>query len=460
MSILNQQNQQHMKTTKRILCLLLLMALNQLAYSQKSRTKVDSTERENTSSSNAPDEEKCPPCRTQQEIIWDFQTGKITEPRCLQKGTNVPIKIRGINRTLYNVVIDDKFKTFDLELPGVLDFEKKQQEAQQNIAASNSVASVMKLDKNGDQKKATDALAQFLLNSKKVIDCGACLQAILQKDIGYDKAQEQLNICTGGKSEDSLRVHLKRLYKNIEEVQTSIMLNSDDPFLIQQLNTALNSTDISKAIEDIMTLYTKITSQKTFEYTTTLPIKEAYELDLELKAISKPNTKVTSSSVNLTYAIKGIKISISPGLFVNYFPGARTCYKEDFELNGMPTDSVVIRSTFDDNSLLPSIGALIHVSFFGCKDHDFALSAGVSTHFTTGDMRWHIGTSWLIGKQRRFVLSAGLSIGQNIQEIDQQYQLDTPYPKAALEGKAITQEVAHVGGYLGVFYNIPAPPKS
>lgn len=435
-----------MKATKKILCLLLVMVLQQLAYSQ------------------------CPPSKIEQEIIWDFQTGEITEPCCLQKGIRLPIRVININRNLYGIVINEKFRTFDVQLPGILNFAKEQQQVQQNIASattqdqgntstgdsSDSTPSVT----NATAEQATDSLAQLLLNSKKIIDCGACLEAILQKDIGYATAQNQLASCTEGKTETQVRAALTKIQQSILQEQNFILLESSNPLVLQQLSTALKATDISKAIEDIMTLYTKISNPKTFEFYTILPIKEAYELDLELKVTSKTETTMAPPPVNLTYAIRGIKISISPGLFVNYFPGARTYHKEDFQLNNLPTDSVTIQSTFDDNSLLPSIGALIHVSFLGCKNHDIAISTGASTHLSSGDMRWHIGTSLLLGKQRRFVLSAGLTIGQNIQELNQSYQLKAPYPTAALEDKTITQEVAHIGCYLGVFYNIPAPPKS
>lgn len=434
--------------------MLLLLTLQQLAYSQKGKNST----------------KNCPPCRTQQEIIWDFQTGKITEPCCLQKGINLPIKVVGINRTLYGIVINEKFRTFDVQIPSILNFAKEQQQVQQNIATAtaqnqgnrsigDSSDSLPKIT-NTPPQQAADSLAQLLLNSKKIIDCGACLEAILQKDIGYATAQDQLALCTEGKTEAQVRAALTNIQQSIQQEQNFILIESSNPIVLQQLSTALKSTDISKAIEDIMTLYTKITNPKTFEFYTILPIQEAYELNLELKVTSKTETTVAPPPVNLTYAIRGIKISISPGLFVNYFPGARTYYKEDFQLNNLPTDSVTLQSSFDDNSLLPSIGALIHVSFLGCKNHDIAISTGASTHLSSGDMRWHIGTSLLLGKQRRFVLSAGLSLGQNIQELNQSYQLNTPYPTAALEDKTITQEVAHIGAYLGVFYNIPAPPKS
>lgn len=412
-----------MKITTNGICFFIILLINSQAFSQKQEHSA----KDNTSKG----------------IVWDFSTGKITEPCCIAKGKNIPIKIINVNRNIFDVVIDPQFLKFSSEPLEILDFEKMKanvSRAQAQLADRRS-----SFDENAQAKALGDLnnLGTALNNFEKVINCGQCLSHILNQNLSFIEAKAAKVKCT-----ESL---------GLDEYISKRTLGSR---YLQIIQTEVLDFELAEAIQNIELIYDKISDSKTFEVSTTVPIQEAYQLALKLSVTPKKKEEQHGEERNLVYPINGIKISFSPGFFINHFPGAQNYYLKDYQLNGNPTDSVTIKSTFDDKSLIPSIGALIHVSFFGCSDVDFALSAGASTRLETGSMRWHLGTSLLLGKQKRFVLSVGATLGQGISELNQSYEIDRPYQKSTIQNQTITSDVPHVGWFIGFSYNLPAKPKA
>ncbi|MFK7799464.1 MAG: hypothetical protein AB8E82_18580, partial [Aureispira sp.] len=403
-----------------------------------------------------------------QKIEWDFQTEPPSDKLpCVKKGDHLLINITNINRTLFDITIDKEFKKFDATLPEILNFEQAKQVLQTETASSmvdNTIAA------NGITRGGTDSLEQeeqarkslimLLISSQKIIDCGLCLEEALKNSSTHDIAQKRKEMCLQNKPITTVRSELDASYQAILRGEAFVRSNTKDLATVKHLNEAIKAVDLQKAIEDIITLYYTISDPKTFEFSTTLPIEEAYRLDLKLNITPKEGVNKDGAVLPLHLPIKGVKISVSPGLFFNYFPSAKTTYLEDYQSNGVATDSVLIRTAFDNKSLIPSAGALIHVSFFGCKSIDLAVSAGASTRIESGEMRWHLGGSVILGKARRLVLSVGATLGTSVQELNPNYTLERPYLRADLQDKTIHQEVPQIGAFLGITYNLPIKTKS
>lgn len=429
-----------------LLVVLALMGLQNSAWSQKDKSKC--TKMKDSSP----------------EIIWDFSTGKLTEPCCIKKGQNLPIIITNVNRTLFDITIGKEFKKFDATLPDILNFEQVKQVLQAETASSMvdqtvsaSAFTNATTDSLQKEEQAKNSLIAVLISSQKIIDCGICLEEALKNSSTYEVAQERKKMCLQGKSINAVRSKLDSSYQAILQNESFVRTNSKDLTTVKHLNEAVDAADLQKAIEDIVTLYYTLSDPKTFEFSTTLPIEEAYELVLNLDVSPKKGVNKDGDSRPLHLPIKGLKLSISPGFFVNYFPGAELYYPADHPTS---PDSVFIRTAFDPQTLTPSTGALIHVSFLGCKNLDWAISTGASFLVESTQMRWHLGGSMLLGKQRRLVISLGASLGTGIPSLHPSYSKDRAYSKANLEGKTLLQKTPQLGAFLGITYNLPIKTNS
>ncbi|BDS09807.1 hypothetical protein [Aureispira anguillae] len=404
-------------------------------------------------------------------IIWDFsKTGsdQLDEPCCLKKGKNVKIHIININRNAYEISINKQLKSYHTTRPEILDIEKMKTDAAVASKVSGNAHQGIK-DRKGVNPDPIDNLTTAIQELQKYLACATCFNDILNSNVGHQQAEKDRDACMQqnlGKSysKADIGANMSMAFNNIKIAHGNLPplpagASVEDKVDLAKLETSytalMTNSNSLKAINDITTLYEQVSNPRNYSFFTTIPLESASELVLDLEAKPKQGLNLQPEKLPLVYAIKGVKISFSPSLFFNHFPGAKTYTLKDYKLNNQATDSITIHSSFDDKSLIPSIGALVHVSFGGCSDLDFAISAGISTQVETGSMRWHLGNSFILGKKRRFVLSTGISLGQGINELDEKYETDKPYPTAVLKDQNLLKPTAHLGWFLGISYNIP-----
>ncbi len=158
---------------------------------------------------------------------------------------------------------------------------------------------------------------------------------------------------------------------------------------------------------------------------------------------------ITSFSDTLSLNTNGgIKIDFSGGIFFNLFLNDRT-YHYDSSKSAKGMTRIV-----QDNPtahFLPSVGALMHVYCRKCCDVNWAGSFGISSNGT--DLSYYLGGSLLYGKNRRFVISAGIA-GKQISILNGAYQTGVDIPNANKLAQIPTTTAFRIGAFLSVSYNL------
>ncbi|MFY7936977.1 MAG: hypothetical protein ACOVOQ_06365 [Flavobacterium sp.] len=108
-------------------------------------------------------------------------------------------------------------------------------------------------------------------------------------------------------------------------------------------------------------------------------------------------------------SINGVKIDFSTGLFLNFGGNNfrdQTYRYEDIEDN---TDQQKIIRNDSKNVIFPSVGTLMHVYKRTASDFNVGLTFGLSTK-DFEKLNYHFGGSLILGSNKRFILSSGVTL--------------------------------------------------
>ena len=221
----------------------------------------------------------------------------------------------------------------------------------------------------------------------------------------------------------------------------------------------IESDEFLQIIEDIFTLETAINNEDNFTVVSGPLQMQGDFANFKVSAIPRKVNAllpiVTGKTTNFDIpTVGGWKADFSVGPTMAFGDGAKD---ELFFLEpGAGDTTVTLISTENKNVIRPGLAALMH--FYTRKGRDRALgfAFGVGAEFKTiddPDLSLYLGGSWVLGKSRKVMVSAGFSF-LRVDRLQSQYEVDQVFAKDVINLDAVTSKVFKTAPFISVSYNI------
>ncbi len=227
----------------------------------------------------------------------------------------------------------------------------------------------------------------------------------------------------------------------------------------RKLNEKLSDFDKAKVGTAIETNYTKVKTsriEKTFFQTTKYSTDEVL-LDVTVK---KKQDVVCLKEVN-NFPVKaivkgGVKIDFSTGFVFNMsqkkFFDQSFRYDSVYRSSGLIADSVSIRRNTNNNVVMPSLGAFLHVYTRTPKDINFGGMVGASLG-TDQRAYTHFGACLLIGKSDRLIIGGGISVAK-AKMLSGSYYEGQIIRRPLAPTEIPREDVTRIGGFASITWNL------
>lgn len=205
----------------------------------------------------------------------------------------------------------------------------------------------------------------------------------------------------------------------------------------------------------ILTNNYELINENNFSYTSDTIVVKKDELKLNIRikaakalACAGPERLV----IEQTYrTVGGWKVDFSTGIFVNV--GNEDFLGREIQYKSAPDSTISIESKDGGDRALLSIGALMHVYRRSGNNINWAISPGLSTSTAFDGLNFHLGGSFLYGKEDRLVLTIGLTLRES-RILDRNYSFGKVYQKSELPETPPTIKVfPKPGGVVSLTYN-------
>ena len=206
--------------------------------------------------------------------------------------------------------------------------------------------------------------------------------------------------------------------------------------------------------------YEKI-NPKNFEYISPSLRAGGDQLEMTVSITDKDatqnNCSLNTNRLNGSYLydVYGFKVDFSTGLFANM---GSDIFDQTYRLDSIPGDKKnnVIHKNDNKNTIVPSLGALMHIY------HKFKNGPGLGGNFGLSitnqtKLNYHAGVSFLFGNQQRIILSGGVVLTQ-AQLISDQYKVDAPVDKSVTS--IPTSSFFRWGSFISLTWNLTSSQKS
>jgi hypothetical protein len=244
--------------------------------------------------------------------------------------------------------------------------------------------------------------------------------------------------------------------KKVEELNKAI---KDIKENTAKLLKEIEKFDASDCATDIVNTYNTFTDLEfNFSILKTIP-KKADEMifSVDIKRKSDKTCRAGETSFDIPVIVcGGVKIDFSTGIVFNigktYFFDQKYRFDSVYRSDNKLADSVQIKLNKNNNVVIPSLGAFMHIYSRNSTDLNIGGMLGVSVG-TDERLYYHVGGSIFIGKEERVVINFGAS-GSKSKRLDGQYKVDQILKRDLSPAAISTEDPFRVGFFVGLSYNL------
>jgi hypothetical protein len=232
--------------------------------------------------------------------------------------------------------------------------------------------------------------------------------------------------------------------------------------IIEQLKSYkknLEKIENSKIIEKISGLINKF-QKKNFERSVLKPTVESDEIQFTVKIdpLDKNNDEVHQKIVG------PVRVRVKRGWTINFSTGVLfhiNAHNHTYRLDDVEGDStkVIIRENKDNKSITPAVSALMHIYPRSVRSVKWGgITFGIGTN-DTEKISYYIGTSYMFGFKRRFIVNAGLVVTK-IDNLKSGYEIGQQLDKNEnIEPGNLVQNSFRPRFFIGFTYNLTQEKK-
>jgi hypothetical protein len=284
---------------------------------------------------------------------------------------------------------------------------------------------------------------QDVLNKKSTL--------MIEFDLAYLNFKEYL---TEFKKDKKL-VELQKQENDLPTEMNDLVKSVEDKKMFE---TSFNKDNgYNKLVEKIKTMIFRLKNETITDIyfaDQILPKKDQIQINVEYKEANpnRPNGGfVIPKKYPYTFDIEGgAKITMSTGLMLTGL-----LYDRKYSIYpAVDSGYSIIKQDSNKNLIQPTIGALMHILYRSSSTFTGGFTWGIGTNLSElTNMTLFIGASLFIGRDERFIVSAGFATAP-VSYLRGKYSTNTPIKNSEIDQNGITEKAFRPGFFFGFTYNL------
>lgn len=225
---------------------------------------------------------------------------------------------------------------------------------------------------------------------------------------------------------------------------------------IEEAHEVIEGRNISGLLDEIETLNKAADDPKNFTITSTPIQMEGDAVEFKIKQTPKdPKVASEITWAPLTVPVKGgwkTDFSVGPA-----FSFGKESLDEKYYLENLSDTTAALRGNDNNNSIRPGLAAMMHFYPRTGRYDAYGFMFGVGAGFQSIDdvnLSFFGGGSILLGKERKVILSGGISYLRLDRLKTPQYEKDAVYPVKPIDLDDVTEKVFRPSFFLSISYAI------